>query len=84
MRALVRQSLVVVALTSAAAIAGAQQSANATAAAALPIPNVGDMAPDFTVRGATRFGLLRDPVRLADFRGQTVVLWFFVRARTRG
>lgn len=42
------------------------------------------MAPDFTIAGATRYGLLRDSVRLSDFRGQTVVLAFFIRARTKG
>ena len=47
-------------------------------------PEVGQMAPDFSVPGATRYGLLRSPVRLSDFRGQTVVLAFFVAARTRG
>ena len=45
---------------------------------------VGEMAPDFTVAGATRYGVLRDSVRLSDFRGQTVVLAFFPRARTKG
>jgi peroxiredoxin len=45
---------------------------------------VGSVAPDFTLPGATRFGSLRDPVRLADFRGKTVVIAFFYRARTRG
>ena len=45
---------------------------------------VGQMAPDFTVIGATRYGSLEDPVRLSDFRGEAVVLAFFFRARTRG
>ena len=45
---------------------------------------VGEVAPDFTVAGATRYGVLRDPVRLSDFRGQTVVLAFFPKARTKG
>ena len=44
----------------------------------------GEMAPDFAIAGATRYGALRDPVRLADFRGQTVVIAFFPRARTKG
>jgi hypothetical protein len=57
---------------------------SAPAAPALPIPAVGDMAPDFVIHGATRFGVLRDPMRLSDFRGQTVVLWLFIKARTRG
>lgn len=42
------------------------------------------MAPDFSFRGVTRYGMLGDPNRVSDYRGQTVVLWFFVRARTRG
>jgi peroxiredoxin Q/BCP len=42
------------------------------------------MAPDFAIAGATRYGLLRDPVRLSDFRGETVVLAFFPKARTKG
>ncbi len=68
-----------------AAQSRAQQPTNPPAAApALPIPAVGEMAPDFSIRGATRFGLLREPVRLSDFRGQTVVLWLFIKARTRG
>lgn len=49
-----------------------------------PPLEIGAVAPDFTLPGATRFGVLRDPVRLSDFRGKTVVLAFFFRARTRG
>jgi hypothetical protein len=79
-RSLVFSSLL---LTLAAPLA-AQQPAAAPAAPALPIPAVGDMAPDFSARGATRYGMLREPVRLSDYRGQTVVLWLFVKARTRG
>lgn len=45
---------------------------------------VGQRAPDFALTGSTRFGVLRDPVRLSDFRGKTVVLAFFFRARTPG
>ena len=45
---------------------------------------VGDMAPDFALPGATRHGLLQEPVRLSDYRGETVVLAFFFRVRTRG
>jgi peroxiredoxin Q/BCP len=45
---------------------------------------VGDAAPDFTIAGATRHGVLQDPVRLSDYRGETVVLAFFFRARTPG
>lgn len=49
-----------------------------------PALEVGATAPDFTLPGATRFGVLRDPIHLHDFRGKTVVLAFFIRARTRG
>ena len=61
---------------------GAQQAA----AAATPAsgPAVGDLAPDFALPGVTRYGALRDPVRLADYRGQTVVVAFFYKARTKG
>jgi hypothetical protein len=45
---------------------------------------VGVMAPDFELPGATRYGVLRDPVKLSDFRDKTVVIAFFYRARTRG
>lgn len=45
---------------------------------------VGEMAPDFELVGATRYGVLSEPVRLSDYRGETVVLAFFFRARTRG
>jgi peroxiredoxin len=45
---------------------------------------VGAVAPDFTLPGATRFGALRAPVRLSDFKGKTVVLAFFFKVRTRG
>lgn len=47
-------------------------------------PAVGAMAPDFTLPGATRYGVLKGPVHLADYRGQTVVLAFFYQARTKG
>jgi AhpC/TSA family len=51
--------------------------------AALPL-EVGAVAPDFALPGATRYGVLQNPVRLSDFKGKTVVLAFFFRARTRG
>jgi len=47
-------------------------------------PKVGDTAPDFTLKGSTKDGLLPKPIHLADFRGQTVVLAFFPKARTKG
>jgi peroxiredoxin Q/BCP len=47
-------------------------------------PDVGQVAPDFALPGATRYGPLREPARLSDFKGKTVVLAFFYRARTKG
>jgi len=47
-------------------------------------PKVGEMAPDFEFTGITRFGKLANAQKLSDFRGQTVVLAFFPKARTRG
>jgi hypothetical protein len=61
--------------------AAAQQPASAAPSTA---PDVGQLAPDFTLPGATRYGLLRDPFNLADHRGETVVLAFFPKARTKG
>ncbi len=64
-------------------VAGAQQSA--VPAAAVPVgPAINDVAPNFTLAGATRYGLLKTPVTLADYRGRTVVLAFFYQARTKG
>lgn len=45
---------------------------------------VGVEAPDFELTGASRSGVLPDPVRLSDFRGKTVVIAFFYRVRTPG
>ena len=47
-------------------------------------PKVGDLAPDFTLKGSTKYGVMPAPIHLADFRGQTVVLAFFPKARTKG
>jgi len=79
-------SLTVVAVTSLVmfgSVAGGQQpAAPATAVAAGPAIN--DVAPDFSLGGATRYGLLKTPVALSDYRGRTVVLAFFYQARTKG
>ena len=53
-------------------------------ASALPVPRVGDNAPDFSLPVSTREGQGNAPARLRDFRGQTVVLAFFPKARTGG
>jgi hypothetical protein len=49
-----------------------------------PALQVGAQAPDFALPGATRYGTLKNPVRLSDYKGKTVVLAFFFKARTRG
>lgn len=61
---------------------GAPQS-NAQQPAA-PELAVGSVAPDFTLPGATRYGVLKAPIHLSDFKGKTVVLAFFYKARTKG
>ncbi|HEX5634613.1 MAG TPA: hypothetical protein VFX50_15330 [Gemmatimonadales bacterium] len=53
------------------------------AAQATPLA-VGARAPDFAIRAATASGVSPGAKRLADFRGQTVVLAFFYKARTGG
>ena len=45
---------------------------------------VGEMAPDIEVIGVTRHGVLSQPVKLSDLKGETVVLAFFFRVRTGG
>ncbi|HSJ13799.1 MAG TPA: hypothetical protein VK939_05260 [Longimicrobiales bacterium] len=77
MRRLILPLATVAALTLAAdSRAAAQETA--------PPLEVGAVAPDFEMPGATRYGLLQQPVRLSDFRGDVVVLAFFYRARTKG
>jgi len=68
-------------ILAAVASAGAAQE---PAAAVPPPPAVGQVAPDFSLTGATRYGLLASPVKLSDFRGKTVVIAFFYQARTKG
>jgi len=63
--------------------ASAQQSA-APSLASSAGPAINDAAPDFSLAGADRYGLLKTPVRLSDYRGRTVVLAFFFQARTKG
>ena len=75
-------SVAVGATLAAASVAGAQQTATTVAAVAGPAVN--DVAPDFSLAGADRYGLLKTPVKLSDYRGRTVVLAFFFQARTKG
>ncbi len=60
------------------------------AAMAIPViapaqgPAVGDIAPDWTLTISTRDGVAPEPVSLSSFRGKTVVMAFFPKARTSG
>jgi peroxiredoxin Q/BCP len=78
-----RLLLILVTVTVLGAGSVAAQGAPAAAPAAPPL-DVGAVAPDFAIPGATRYGVLKDPVKLSDFKGKTVVLAFFFKARTRG
>lgn len=73
-----RFSLSVAALLLSAAVAGTLQAQSSGG------PKVGDLAPDFTLPAATLTGVSQTPVKLSDLRGQTVVIAFYPRARTRG
>lgn len=66
-----------VALTVGVSAAGSAQQAETG-------PKVGEMAPDFTLRGVTAEGPMREAITLSSYRGNTVVLAFFFKARTRG
>ena len=71
-------------LAGAAGLLAAQQPQTPHPGSAAFAPDTGTMAPDFTLPGATRYGLLKQPVKLSELRGQTVVLAFFPKARTKG
>ena len=79
---MIRRLLVAAALA-AAVVIGAPDGATAQEAGDGLI-EVGAMAPDFELTGSTRHGVLQDQVRLSDYQGETVVLAFFFRVRTRG
>ncbi len=69
----------------AAIVAALASTADAQDAQDVPDPiEVGAVAPDFSIPGATRHGVLAEPVTLREYEGKTVVLSFFFRARTRG
>jgi cytochrome oxidase Cu insertion factor (SCO1/SenC/PrrC family) len=74
---------VIASLLTVGGVAPAQQAAAAGAAVDAG-PKINDPAPDFSLAGATRYGLLNTRVNLADYRGRTVVLAFFFKARTKG
>ena len=76
-----REARLALIILATATAANAQQPQPGSAATA---PDVGQAAPDFALPGGTRFGLLKDAVKLSDYRGQTVVVSFFPKARTKG
>ena len=79
MRRLVTTPLVALALAALGAPApGAAQDRDAA-----PL-QPGAVAPDFSLPGAVRHGVLAEPVSLRGYEGKTVVLAVFFRARTRG
>lgn len=68
-----------------AALLAAPSTVRAQAAAAAPAagPEVGQVAPNFTINVIGKEGAAR-PMSLASLKGQTVVLAFFPRVRTSG
>jgi cytochrome oxidase Cu insertion factor (SCO1/SenC/PrrC family) len=72
------------ALASASLIAAPARAQQPPQPPAAPPLEIGAVAPDFALPAATRYGVLKEPVRLSDFKGKTVVLAFFFRARTPG
>ena len=74
-----RHVATLVAMLALAGSAGAQSPAPTHSS-----PEVGTLAPDFTLPAATRYGILRDSIKLSNYRGKTVVLAFFFKARTKG
>lgn len=71
-----------------AIVAGAvllgQASAGAVQAQTTEPLEVGAVAPDISLPAAVRHGVLAEAFTLSDYAGQTVVLSFFFRARTKG
>jgi|SRR3954468_12001684 hypothetical protein len=82
-KGLIKLSMVVGASLIAIGGVAAAQAASSTAPAPTG-PGVNDPAPDFSLNGADRYGLLKTPVKLSEYRGRTVVLAFFFQARTKG
>lgn len=70
-------------MLAAAALVGAAPAMAQQAPSPTPLA-VGTVAPDFVLPGATRDGPTARPIRLSDFRDQTVVIAFFYQARTKG
>jgi cytochrome oxidase Cu insertion factor (SCO1/SenC/PrrC family) len=78
---LARIALPALAAALSVSMAGAQQPA--AAPPTVPVPEVGSLAPDFEFTPITAGGIQK-PTKLSALKGQTVVVWFFFKARTRG
>ncbi len=70
-------------ITTSLLLAGALGATLPSAGSAQFLP-VGAEAPNITFEGATRHGVIEGQKQLSDYAGETVVLAFFFRARTRG
>lgn len=79
-----RSLLVALTLAFAPVVLPAQQSPAPANTDTTPPLKIGAVAPDFSLPGATRYGVLAKPIRLSDFRDKTVVIAFFYKARTSG
>jgi thioredoxin-dependent peroxiredoxin len=84
MRRLMCGAVTALALVASGATAGHAQTPAPTAPASQPPLEIGALAPDFELPGATRYGVLSEPVKLSDYKGEVVVLAFFFKARTKG
>ena len=71
-------------MAAALVVAGLLGPASAAAQESGEPLTTGTEAPDFESIASTRYGVLKDPIRLSDFRGKTVVVAFFFKVRTRG
>ena len=80
---MIRTLLLVAALVAAGATVESARAQQPSPSETAPLA-VGAVAPDFTLPGATRYGVLARPIHLSDFRGKVVVLAFFYKARTKG
>jgi peroxiredoxin Q/BCP len=74
-----KTTLLATALVTCVTVAQAQAPAQAEVG-----PKVGEVAPDFSLPGATIAGVTKAPVSLSKYKGQTVVIAFFPKARTSG
>jgi len=75
-------TILMVAAVVAGLVAGPRPAAAQEAGSGLV--EAGVEAPDIELTAATRHGVLRDKIKLSDYRGETVVLAFFFKVRTRG